>query len=435
MTEALSQGAWRGAAALLALLPILVGMPKRERLATGAFAVVAMLAGASLWWIEAIDGPTLKSAVLRGNTLFAGLLMVTSVVLATSGLVKMVADRRWALWGGVAVLVGSLFVLDGIELADQVRQLAFLKSSMVPYPVAAAAVIAAVAIAVVMAGWLRGRGAVAFVAPWSVTLYLVALRAVFEPFLMTSVEGLISRVGHDLVHILIMLALLPDHSYLIGLLWNLIGLAFSKSTAVVLNVVAFMGTASFLVARTYLAPLPVHRGSSASTRRTLWAAEKTARRRSAVPAVIAAVLFGVLAIRTSTFQGTPSPPDREPLITRSAAGGTTQGVIDPAVLEDGALHVWTYEASGRSTRVFAIRKPDGSVSVCLDACLVCAPDGYAELGEDLFCLYCGTPIPISTVGQPGGCNPVPFEVESLEGELVFDVKDALDQWQQVTQGR
>ena len=29
-------------------------------------------------------------------------------------------------------------------------------------------------------------------------------------------------------------------------------------------------------------------------------------------------------------------------------------------------------------------------------------------GQDLLCLYCRTPIPIGTVGDPGGCNPIPL---------------------------
>ncbi len=438
MTEAFVQALWRSAAAAAVLLPVSVMMSgKRDRALASVLGALAMLSGALLWWIPPIQAPMLQSAVLRGNTLLAGLLLLSAIVLGTTGLAKWGATRSVTRWSGVALLLVPLLALDGIELADQVRRIAFLKDGSAPYAVAVAVLTAAFALCVPLASLLRRARVERFFAPWSLLLFVTAARAGFEPFVITAVEGAVARVMHDTVHEVIVLILLPDHPFLDGFLWDLIGLTFRKSTATVLNLCVFLGVTGYLAMRAYFAALPIHPGLKVPARRSLWAEERAARRRTSVPAYVAIVLFAVLTVRAATFRGSPTPPDREQLVTRKAqTGGGTLGVIDPTVLEDGNLHVWTYDERGRSMRVLAVKKPDGSVAVCLDACLLCAPEGYAELGEDLFCLHCVTPIPISTVGEPGGCNPFPLDgVETQGGRLVFDTGSALDQWEKVTQGR
>lgn len=438
MTEAFLQALWRSAAVGVVLLPVSVMISsKRDRALASVLGAFAMLSGALLWWIPAIQAPMLKSAVLRGNTLLAGLLLLAAVVLGTTGLAKWCEKRSAARWSGIALLLVPLLALDGIELAEQLRLIAFLKGGSAPYAVALIVLAATFASCVPLASLLRRAGAERFLAPWSLLLFVTAARAGFEPFIITALEGAIARVMHDLVHVVIVLILLPDHVYITGWLWTFLGLPFMKSTGTVLNISVFFGVTGYLVIRAYFAALPVYPGVKAPERRRRWAEERAARRRASVPAYIAIVLFATFTVRAATFAGSPIPPDRKQLVTwKAQAGGGTLGVIDPTVLEDGNLHVWTYDERGRSMRVLAVKKPDGSVAVCLDACLLCAPEGYAELGEDLFCLHCVTPIPIATVGEPGGCNPVPLDgVETQGGRLVFDIESALDLWEEVTQGR
>jgi uncharacterized membrane protein len=42
----------------------------------------------------------------------------------------------------------------------------------------------------------------------------------------------------------------------------------------------------------------------------------------------------------------------------------------------------------------------------------------------VYCKYCKTPIPSSTVGQPGGCNPIPIP-HQLAGSVLLVPRDAL----------
>lgn len=435
MIEALQQGAWRALPTLLVLVPVLLLVPSKERLAWLGVAIASVVTGALLWWMPFVDGAALKLSVLRGNTLLACALLIAAFALGMTHLAERAEFHPWARRALIGVFFVPLFVLDGVALADQLRQIAFLKTSVVPYIMGMLPIAIAFAAAVPLVKLTERVGARRFLAWWSVALYLIAVRAVFEAYLMSSLEGIIARAMHDGVHAVIMLTLLPDHPFLTGLLFNLIGLTFAKGTSILLNVLLFGGAAALLMATTYFAPLPVHAGMKVAERRSAWAAERRRRWAVAVPAAIALVMLSGLAVRAATFQGKPVAPEREELTVVTDASGSSVGQIDPATLADQKLHVYTYDSGGTQIRLIATQLPNGRPVVCLDACLVCAPDGYAQLGKDLFCLYCGTPIPIDTVGQPGGCNPVPVQATSRDNKLYVDVDKAVDLWTQVTRGK
>lgn len=433
MVEALVQGLWRGAALLFVLVPVLLLVERRARPALLALGAGAMAVGAAMWLVPGIDDAALRSAVLRGNTLYAGLALIAAVAVVA---LPSTQSRVWrfAYYALLSLVVSAPLWLDGVEIADQARQIAFLKESSAAYAGAAIPLLVSLVLVIPVVRLLERIGAERWVALWSVLLLIVASRSVFEPFVIPSAEAVLARSLHDGVHILIVYAILPDHAYLTGLLWQLIGLTFAKGTAVSINVVVFAGTALLLSFITLLRPVTPRPGLRAAERRRDRAAELAARRRAAAPAVVALLVLTTVAIRAATFQGTPEPPERQPLSVQTAAG-TTVGTIDIDELSDGKLHAWTYAEGDREMRVIAINKPDGAPVVTLDACLVCAPDGYAQLGQDLFCLYCGTPIPIDTVGQPGGCNPAPIEFDRKGGKLTFDAAKTLDTWTEVTSGR
>jgi uncharacterized membrane protein len=42
----------------------------------------------------------------------------------------------------------------------------------------------------------------------------------------------------------------------------------------------------------------------------------------------------------------------------------------------------------------------------------------------VYCKYCKTPIPAGTVGQPGGCNPIPIPY-ALAGSVLLLPRDAV----------
>jgi high-affinity iron transporter len=82
------------------------------------------------------------------------------------------------------------------------------------------------------------------------------------------------------------------------------------------------------------------------------------------------------------------------------------------------MRKWVYAAGDRTITFFTVRRPDGEIVAALDLCEICQPKGYAQMGsKHVFCKYCKTPIPLETVGQAGGCNPVPLPSSVDHGVL------------------
>lgn len=101
-------------------------------------------------------------------------------------------------------------------------------------------------------------------------------------------------------------------------------------------------------------------------------------------------------------------------------------------LTDGKLRKFVYFYGTKQIIFIAILKPDGSVGLALDECEICKPaqwnkaaQGYAQRGEHLICKYCMTPIAISTVNNPGGCNPIPLPFKLEDRQIVIELDDLI----------
>lgn len=91
--------------------------------------------------------------------------------------------------------------------------------------------------------------------------------------------------------------------------------------------------------------------------------------------------------------------------------------IPLSALEDGKLHRYGFASSNRTVRFLALKTADGKVRTALDACEICGAFGYLQEGPNLVCLNCVAEINPLTVGQAGGCNPVPLEAELSATEV------------------
>ncbi len=74
-------------------------------------------------------------------------------------------------------------------------------------------------------------------------------------------------------------------------------------------------------------------------------------------------------------------------------------------------------------RILAIKRSDGSVAVAYDACALCGAAGYVQEGEQLICKRCGAPINPDTIGEAGGCNPIPLKYTDAGDEIVIKTND------------
>jgi uncharacterized membrane protein len=102
-----------------------------------------------------------------------------------------------------------------------------------------------------------------------------------------------------------------------------------------------------------------------------------------------------------------------------------KGEVD---LNDGKLHKYLFKQGGREARFFILMTPLGKLTVDLDACAICKPDGYGQAEGTVICYYCKTLIPLETVGKPGGCNPVPIPFTEKEDGVHIDGITLINDW-------
>jgi high-affinity iron transporter len=107
------------------------------------------------------------------------------------------------------------------------------------------------------------------------------------------------------------------------------------------------------------------------------------------------------------------------------ADGTVR--IPLASFHGTALHRYQVTIGGRAVRFIALPiepvEKGGRIATAFDACVICGPRGYYQQGANIICLHCGSVIYPPSIGQPGGCNPVPL-ASHVEGEqLVLAASD------------
>ena len=57
----------------------------------------------------------------------------------------------------------------------------------------------------------------------------------------------------------------------------------------------------------------------------------------------------------------------------------------------------------------------------LDACQICGAAGYRQEGQNVVCRNCGAAIYIPSIGETGGCNPIPVKSSVEGGEVIVDL--------------
>jgi uncharacterized membrane protein len=100
-------------------------------------------------------------------------------------------------------------------------------------------------------------------------------------------------------------------------------------------------------------------------------------------------------------------------------------------ISDGRIRKYSFRHMGRVYRLLVLQRPDSSVVAALDACEICPPTGYVQRGEHVVCKYCSTPLPLQSIGQPGGCNPIPVNSRRDGNTLVMnrsEIIDTHDKW-------
>ena len=104
-----------------------------------------------------------------------------------------------------------------------------------------------------------------------------------------------------------------------------------------------------------------------------------------------------------------------------------QVTIPVAQVSDGDLHRFQVTLpDGNAVRFFLLKKPDGKITSVIDACAICGPVGFYKSGGQIICKNCSAPVNPQSVGEPGGCNPIPL-ASATNGDSVIITQAALQQ--------
>ncbi len=151
--------------------------------------------------------------------------------------------------------------------------------------------------------------------------------------------------------------------------------------------------------------------------------ERADVRRQARARSLGAVLgIAILVVLGLGFVYTRPPASLSPATPlQLSAGGEVR--IPMAGFRDGRMQRFVVDVNGKPVRFIAVPVTDGEVATALDACLICGPRGYYQEGINIHCLHCGSAIFPPSIGQPGGCNPIPLPSRVEGGELVLAAAD------------
>lgn len=158
--------------------------------------------------------------------------------------------------------------------------------------------------------------------------------------------------------------------------------------------------------------------SPAEQRKLQWSARRD--RLWAVLVCATAFVFMIGITAEFVYAESPPPLSRAIVLTPDKDGHiliSTQG------LQEGDLSRYSVDVKGVHVRFLLYRKPDGKVATVFDACQICGGVGFYKGANGLICKNCSAPINPQSVGQHGGCNPIPLQSTPQGDSVVINVTD------------
>jgi hypothetical protein len=247
--------------------------------------------------------------------------------------------------------------------------------------------------------------------------------------LVPAVQRGVMKFVHDLLHQSFLYLLVPDHAMLKASTWNFIGFFFGPDFSIALALGLLLVPSVFYLYHSLTAPVSFPEAAeTGADRRLVRAGARHERLRKMAP-----VAFFVLIVVMSWYASGSEKaislyvPEPKPLIEDN--GMVVIPLTSPGTdLMDGRIHKFSVLVEGKSVRLLLARKPDGTLAVTLDACEICPPDGYGQRDSSVVCIYCMTPMPLDTLGRPGGCNPIPLASSVTERDVRITIEEIGRKW-------
>ncbi len=245
----------------------------------------------------------------------------------------------------------------------------------------------------------------------------------FSPLSMKVMKGV-----HDLVHQSMESILIPDHVFVRPVVWKYIGFLFGKEVGFWGGMVIWFTPPVLIALAVGSRRLPAvgHIRQGAQRRKLRARALREQRLQLLMPLFALCVLAG--AAYQSSFPTVEYWDPKPILVVANEGGMITLPKKGDILLEDGKIHKYLFKQKEREARFFVLLTPEGQLTVDLDACAICKPDGYGQAEGSVICYYCKTLIPLDTVGKPGGCNPVPIPFTVKDDAVVIDAMTLINTW-------
>jgi high-affinity iron transporter len=157
--------------------------------------------------------------------------------------------------------------------------------------------------------------------------------------------------------------------------------------------------------------------SPAERRKAMW----TARRERLWMGSVYTFSFVFIVMVTAEFVYTKNVSALSPTTELTFTNG--QVTIPLAKVSDGDLHRFQANENGTEVRFFLYERPDGKVATAFDACQICGAVGFYKSGNGIVCKNCAAPINPQSVGQAGGCNPIPLKATQTADSIIIQEAD------------
>ena len=158
--------------------------------------------------------------------------------------------------------------------------------------------------------------------------------------------------------------------------------------------------------------------SKAEERKLEWTARR--ERFWAILVCVTAFLFMIGITAEFVYAESPPPAPQAIALTPDKDGHV---VVSTQGLAEGNLNFYSVDVHGTAVRFLLYRKPDGEVASVFDACQICGAVGFYKGANGLICKNCAAPINPQSVGQGGGCNPIPLHSVNQGDSVVINVTD------------
>jgi uncharacterized membrane protein len=205
----------------------------------------------------------------------------------------------------------------------------------------------------------------------------------------------------------------------------------SERFAMALTAVVLFVPPVYVFVRLLLQPEPTTEGVEVKAeKRKILAIHTDELIRKGTPLLLA-LLVNIVLLHAANLAMAPShDPEPIPLVIE---GDAVRIPLKSQMedLSDGKLRKYSVSHNGSTFRLIVMTRPDGTIVTALDACEICPPWGYVQRGRHLVCKYCGTPIPVDSLGITGGCNPVPVKSTMENGSIVIkrnDIVTTYNKW-------